>query len=278
MRSIPSPAIDDFAALDDLKKSPAAAAKAIRGSHLEIQSQFLAYIAAGGDPWQVLAAPALAPLRPHFEDLYDSPPKAISYIKPLRKQSLTGACPMCGRDNLGTLDHYLPQSTHPEFCFLSKNLVPACSRCNTARGNAVQGGAAGQRALHPYFDAFASQRVMSIRLVPDWRAPEITPVPFNVNGQVADIIQWQIDNVVVPSGFVDYAAPIWGTLVNEPKKVLGNVSTVAAVRARLQQLEDDDAALSKSENSWRSCIFHGIRMDAGAVGFLVNTLAAALAL
>lgn len=68
------------------------------------------------------------------------------------------------------------------------------------------------------------------------------------------------------------------TLVNEPKKVLGHVSTVVAVRARLQQLEDDDAALSKSENSWRSCIFHGIRMDAGAVGFLVNTLAAALAL
>jgi hypothetical protein len=58
--------------------------------------------------------------------------------------------------------------------------------------------------------------------------------------------------------------------------MLGNAPTVAAVRTRLQQLVDDDAAFSKSENSWRSCIFHGIRMDAEAVGFLVNTLKAAL--
>lgn len=272
MRKLSHPQIDDIAALDKLSKSRAASAKAIDGQHPGIQRQFISYAAAGGDPWQVAADPALAAYRARFEDLYETPPVAIGHIKQLRTKGITGACPMCGRDNLGTLDHYLPQSTYPEFCFYSRNLIPACSRCNTARGNAVKGVAVGERALHPYFDAFAAHRVMTIQLLPDWRAPEVKPVPFNIHGPALTVVQWHIDNVVVPSGFVDYAAPIWGTLVDTPSALLGTVPTLNAIQARLQQLEGDDAAMSQSQNSWRSCIFHGIRHEPGAVAFLTQRL------
>lgn len=272
MRKLPHPQIDDIVALDKLSKSRATSAKAIKGQHPDIRNQFLAYVAAGGDPWQVAADPVLAGFRVFFEDLYKTPPVAIGHIKQLRTKGITGACPMCGRDSLGTLDHYLPQSTYPEFCFYSRNLIPACSRCNTARGNAVKGLAMGERALHPYFDAFAANRVMTVQLLPDWRAPEIMPVPFNIHGPALAVVQWQIDKVVVPSGFVDYAAPIWGTLVDTPSALLGTVPTLNAVYDRLQQLEGDDVAMSQSQNSWRSCIFHGIRHEPGAVAFLTQRL------
>lgn len=272
MRKLPHPKIDDIDALDKLSKSRAASAKSIRKHNPSIRNQFLSYAAAGGDPWTVNADPALAPLRESFENLYEKPPVAIGHIKLLRTKGITGACPMCGRDNLGTLDHYLPQSTYPEFCFYTRNLIPACSRCNTARGNAVKGIAGGARALHPYYDTFAEQRVMTVQFEHDWRAPEIVPVPYNIHGADLEVVRWQIEKVVIPSGFVDYAAPIWGTLVDTPTVLLGNVPTIGAVSGRLQQLEGDDVAMSQSQNSWRSSIFHGIRHDHGAVEFLTQRL------
>lgn len=270
MRQIPPPEIDDIAALGKLSKSRAAHAVAIRAQHAQIEHQFESYANANGDPWTVAADPLLAPFRENFEGLYSDVPIAINHVKALRR-GLTGACPMCGRDALGTLDHYLPQSNYPEFCFFSKNLIPACNRCNTARGNDVKGPAAGQRALHPYFDAFAAHRVMTVIVLPDYRAPDIKPVPFKVAGGHRDIVQWQIDHVIIPSGFVEYADPIWGTLLANPE-MLGHEATTQAVEARLLQLENDDALLRKSRNSWTSCIFHGLRNDPNVVEFLRGRL------
>ena len=43
-------------------------------------------------------------------------------------------CPFCGRDQVGTLDHYLPKSRYPELSVLGANLVPACETCNRLKG------------------------------------------------------------------------------------------------------------------------------------------------
>jgi hypothetical protein len=177
---------------------------------------------------------------------------------------------MCGRDALGTLDHYLPQASYPEFCFYSRNLVPACSRCNTARSNAVKGASLGQRAFQPYFDAFAARRVMTIQLTPSWEAPAILPVPFNVHGATLDIVQWQIEKVVIPSGFVDYSAPIWGTFVNNPLAFFDPIPTIAAVATKLEEFERAEIAMSESHNGWRSCIYHGVRNNPDAVAYLAH--------
>lgn len=269
MRKIPLPQVDDAAALNRLAKSWAKDAVAISAAHPVINAQYTSYEAAGGDPWIVNANPTITALRPHLEKLYDKPLAAIKHIKNLR-DSLDGACPMCGRDALGTLDHYLPQADYPEFCFFSKNLIPACNRCNSARSNQVKGDAQGKRALQPYFDAFASQRVMTIELSPDWRAPIIEPVPFNVHGDARLVVEWQIENVVKPSGFVEYASPIWATLANQPLEIFPRISTMIAVREKLVELERSEIAMSKSQNAWRSCIYHGIQQNQAALLFLAN--------
>lgn len=269
MRQLPLPAIDDLAALDNLEKSWAAHAKAIRAQLPTIREQYVEYSDKRGDPWVVAANPGLAAFREHLENLYKTPPTALKHVKAIR-DGLAGACPMCGRDALGTLDHYLPQSNYPDFCFFSRNLVPACNRCNTARGNSVMGANVGQRALHPYFDTFAARQVMTVELMPDWRAPAIRPVPFDVDGATLKVIQWQIDNVVIPSGFIEYAAPIWGTFVDNPLAIFAPIPTIAAVTTKLEELERAEMALSRSKNGWRSCIYHGVRSNQHAVAFLVD--------
>lgn len=269
MRRLTLPVVDDFAVLDELAKSRASSAIAIRAQDPIIRDQYASYTAAHGDPWSVVANAGLAGFREHFEKLYDAPPVALKHVKNLR-EGLSGACPMCGRDALGTLDHYLPQSNYPEFCFFSRNLIPACSRCNTARGNSVQGGMPGQRALHPYFDTFADNRVMTVEVIPDWRAPEIRPVAYGLNGPALEIVQWQIDNVIIPSGFLEYVAPIWGIIVDNPVEILGEIPNDQAIVAKLAELERIEAITTRSKNSWKSCLYHGIGRNPGAVGFLVQ--------
>lgn len=57
-----------------------------------------------------------------------------------------GKCPLCGEGLVSTLDHFLPQKTHPTLVVTPANLVPACADCNKIKS------AETLPLLHPYFD------------------------------------------------------------------------------------------------------------------------------
>ncbi|MFY7865525.1 HNH endonuclease [Roseateles sp.] len=276
MRKIAEPTTPDLEALERLAKSRSASAKAVASVRPALPSRYVAYLLAGGDPWTVEADPAFVPHKDDLTSLYERPPAALKpHLESLRV-GLTGSCPMCGRDALGTLDHYLPKADYPEFAFFSRNLVPACDRCNRARGNNVKGHMDGVRALHPYFDRFALRRVLSVVLRPDWRAPEIAPIPFDVEGHEREIVQWQVDFVLLPSGFEEYAAPIWAKLVANPLTLLGSDPSPISIVNKLQYLEDVEAINGESPNAWRSIIYHGVRLNPDAVQFLAERVQASL--
>lgn len=70
-------------------------------------------------------------------DLYGSTAKPFKYIETLRDPEKIGACPYCGLSKNITVDHYLPR-THkafPHLSFLSLNLVPACSDCQSSKNS-----------------------------------------------------------------------------------------------------------------------------------------------
>lgn len=74
-------------------------------------------------------------------DLYDK----------LKQGAPNGICPLCGAQQVKTLDHYLAKTAHALYTITPLNLVPACSDCNTAKlTHQAQG--AGDQHLHPYFD------------------------------------------------------------------------------------------------------------------------------
>jgi hypothetical protein len=269
MRWLTPPPVNDHTALDELRGSRSANAKAVAPRLADIGARYDQYVAAQGDPWQLARDISFQPLQDQLKGLYTKPPKALSHIAALRKD-IGGACPVCGRDSLGTLDHYLPKSNYAEYAFFSRNLIPACDRCNNARGNLVRGANLHERPLHPYFDTFAAARVMTVDARPDWRAPQLTPIPFSVHGTERTVVQWHIDNVIRPAGMDDYLAHLWGRLVARPSDFLGLVSTREAVRDSLLLLMVVEEASGSSPNAWRSCFYHGLANNTDALDFLVT--------
>ncbi len=176
MRKIDPPIIQDRLLLNFLTHSRKASARAIVSRTSDIAVRYTAYDAHQGNPWKVVEDATYAPLKTQLNALYKSPPTILKFIEHLRS-NITGSCPMCGRDALGTLDHYLPKANYSEFSFYSQNLVPACDRCNNQRSNSVKGVNVGERPMHPYFDYFANDKILTVRFEPDWRAPLLTPVP-----------------------------------------------------------------------------------------------------
>lgn len=270
MRKLSLPQTDDGAVLQQLKKSRAKHAKTILPKTEDIAARYQVYEAVAGDPWQLPVDSSFANLRVALNELYSSPPKALAYLAELRSD-IAGACPMCGRDGLGTLDHYLPKSVYAEFSFFSRNLVPACDRCNNARNNLARGVGQGERPLHPYYDAFVANRVMSVDAQPDWRAPSLTPVPFGVAGTDLLAVQWHIDNIVRPAGIDNYLRNMWGSLVRSPD-LLGTVPTPEAVASSLERQMRIEARVAHTENSWRSCFYHGISSNNDALQYLASLI------
>lgn len=268
MRKLSLPLTDDGAVLQELKKSRGKHAKTIKTKADQIAARYQTYEAARGDPWLLPEDLSFRHIRFALNQLYKSPPKALTHLANLRSE-LVGACPMCGRDGLGTLDHYLPKSLYSEFSFFSRNLVPACDRCNNARNNLARGDNHGERPLHPYFDAFVANRVMSVNVQPDWRAPKLTPVPFGVAGPELMAVQWHIDNIVRPAGIDAYLRNMWGILVNS-QDLLGTIPTPGAVAISLQKQMRIEAQVAHTENAWRSCFYHGISSNNGALQYLAS--------
>lgn len=269
MRCLTVPTVDDASVLDELRRSRSANAKAVAHRLADIQARYDEYVAAQGDPWQVARDHSFQPVQEQLEGLYTKPPKALSHIGVLRKD-VGGACPVCGRDSLGTLDHYLPKSIYAEYAFFSRNLIPACDRCNNARGNLVRGANLHERPLHPYFDSFASTRVMTVDAKPDWRAPQLTPIPFAVQGAHRTVVQWHINNVIRPAGIDAHLTHAWSRLVEKPADFVGTVPTRAAVADELLRLMRVEETIQNSQNAWRSCLYHGLAHNTDALDFLVT--------
>lgn len=270
MRILPLPTTDDFVALEKLRTSKGKKAKTVAPLAADIKHRYQVYEHMHGDPWLVAEDGSFTAIRKALNDLYSHPPKSLQHLKGMRR-GVEGACPMCGRDGLGTLDHYLPKSNYAEFSFFSRNLIPACDRCNNARNNLVRGLNPSQRPVHPYYDGFLANRVMTVDAQPNWLAPKLTPVPYGLAGAELEAVQWHIDNVVRPAGIDAYLRNLWGALVRS-RDLLGAVPTRAAVADSLERQMRIEAVVGHSENAWRSCFYHGISANDDALDYLVSLI------
>ncbi|MGE8180505.1 hypothetical protein [Pseudomonas mandelii] len=71
----------------------------------------------------------------------------------LRRDHRLIICPSCGGPVVpGTLDHYLPKTTFPEFSVLLVNLTPMCNACQEAKGASFLTENNQKKYLHSYFD------------------------------------------------------------------------------------------------------------------------------
>ncbi|AVH14718.1 hypothetical protein [Acinetobacter indicus] len=90
-----------------------------------------------------------------FESLYSSGLSSLKYIKEYRQRNSYKVCSLCGSPAAGTLDHFLPKDTYPEFSIFSKNLIPAC-KCNFSKNKNIS------MIYHPQFFDFIENRLYYI--------------------------------------------------------------------------------------------------------------------
>jgi len=269
MRKIDPPHFDDDTLLNNLIYSRSPHAVRVETRRQDILNRYKTYLRHEGNPWNVQEDPSFAPIKHNLEALYAAPPIVLDPINALRN-SIEGACPMCGRSALGTLDHYLPQSTYTEFAFFSKNLIPACDRCNNNRGVLAKGHQPDERPVHPYFDLFTTDRILSVNITGDLRAPEFTPVAINLTGTQLATVQWHVDNVITPAGAPAFFDGMWGVLASEKRKLLHNRSSVQAVHESLLWLAEYEATQKRSLNAWESAFYHGVAANSQVVEYIFN--------
>jgi len=116
---------------------------------------------------------------------YDSETIALNELKVAIRTAQTRVwqtlCPYCAIDTPSAFDHYLCRANFPEFSVLSDNLVPACSVCNTKKGNRELDGGR-RRFIHFYVDEIPDSRWLNCRIVVDGNEPAaLFDVSFSAN-------------------------------------------------------------------------------------------------
>lgn len=202
---------------------------------------------------------------------YKSPPKDLKFFDDIRKSS-PSVCPMCGSLKTGTLDHLFPKEDYPWFSVYSKNLVPACD-CNSKRGRNLISG--NKRILHPYYDQFLTQRLLSCKITANTAFPKAKIVidyadpthPEAIN------IQFHTEKVVLPSGLIGWLEGEWDTTTLDPSSKihalpLNNIATFQEFNQYLNDvLRRYDQAYS-TPNNWFSIFIHGIINSVGCSQWL----------
>jgi hypothetical protein len=204
---------------------------------------------------------------------YEVPPKELDYIRTIRKSS-PRICPMCGAPKGFTVDHLFPKNDYPCFAVYSKNLVPACD-CNLKRGTKFLDG--NRRILHPYYDNFLVQRLISCRISPDNAFP-LAKIEIHYeqpNHAESESIIFHVETVVIRSGLIDWLISEWENIILNPVNSVPTLPesgpiTVPEFRDKLNLMLVRLDNRYETPNNWHSIFIHGILSSPSVDDFLTQ--------
>ncbi|WP_419173386.1 hypothetical protein [Halobacteriovorax sp.] len=269
MKSVNMPNIDDIQLLKDLcSKTHIKCHPYLSHEYLIMLAQYQQFINNNGNPYLCPSVQIGTELRNALEYHYKNPLKCLSFISQVRYEVSTSCCPMCGSIGTGTVDHYLPQSTHPEFTIHSRNLIPSCL-CNSKRGNVITGVNANERIIHPYFDNFLNQRLITCEFSGDLSAPVVRLRQLGANQTVT----FHINNVVEKTNILNWLSDKWASLVRSPQAMLphlprGRYVTEQEVQNSFISTRDDKDLEFESFNNWFSIFFSGLENSNGVAAWI----------
>lgn len=126
-------------------------------------------------------------------------------LRSLRDHRLT-LCPSCGEmGKPNTLDHYLPKGKYPHFCVTPANLFPMCDSCQKEKLEKTGSVAEPRFFLHPYFDVFIAEQVLTVSIEPPFSAPTFRlTVADNLEPENRAIVESHVRELAIEQRFAHY--------------------------------------------------------------------------
>lgn len=282
MKYLPFPSINDNNILDSIaRRAPLSQCPHISSDLNIIKSRYAAYHNTSGNPIVPGSPPEIilpGKLQNVLPERYRSKTDKLQYITDIRDSS-PNICPMCGSPTSETVDHIFPQSPFPDFAIFSKNLVPACFKCNSSRNNNYKGNATGERVMHPYYDRCFTNRLLQTKLVPTTLSYRIPNIELEVLLQNTDplfpTVTFHLKNVVLSAGAINYLLKLW---VNFQRLYHiyfrlpnGNFTDLEFNDAVINSLNLSDQEFS-TPNNWKSFLLAGLKENNNAKAYLAQTI------
>lgn len=269
MKKINPPLVDDIMELHLLAKNKNLKSHPeLLNQYDQFRSKYKEYIDNAGNPWSVNKLPINRQFKGELHRHYNHPPKGrLNFIKEYRRNLSPTICPMCGGFGNGTLDHYLPKDSYPEYSFFSKNIIPACN-CNSLRGTAVKGLASPSRAIHPYFDDFLSDRLYQAVFSGQFYAPCISIEIIDNSHPQRDILKFHLDEIISNPGTQGWFEKYWSDLSLRPHDILELVLpddqqnlTGATLKISIEKYRNSKDKEYQTPNNWFSIFYTGLMAD-----------------
>jgi hypothetical protein len=174
-------------------------------------------------------------------------------------------CPYCGFGHARTLDHYLPKAKFPAYSVLPENLVPACRDCQSCKSAQVA-NAAGDQALHPYFDPnfYFTDRWLHARVVPGAQ-PSIeffVACPDNWAPDAASRVANHFEAYELGARYAVEASEeltnLGALLSIHPQQNVNEIQAELAAQANIER--------AQFPNSWKTALYEAVSRDAWYCG------------
>ncbi|WP_449254353.1 hypothetical protein [Brevundimonas naejangsanensis] len=269
MKNLAVPIVDSVAMVDQLVADRQAGVNAAWFTDLKAgwKTQVQTYLNTHGRPDLNAQFNGTEEEAKRFLTLYGSPqPGHVQkqILEDMRNHGLL-ECPACGdAGKPGTLDHYLPQSTHPHLAVLPHNLAPMCQTCQWAKTNNTVGGDGQRLFLHPYYDTVIAQQVINLTIVGPYTAPWHL---LSVNGPAAGAHSATIENHIrelqIRQRFADYFVTAWTRLLRNVEEMREAREDVAVQLRGFRR-----RAAHASLNSWDHVFYDGVIENADLMAFL----------
>jgi len=174
--TLPAPTMCSLQMVDDVvaERQNGRNADFFSGIAEDWRSRVQAYIDSAGSPANVPRWRDIEPKKNSFLNLYLSPADGSAQGKMLLdlKAHNLNLCPACGEAGApNTLDHYLPKGKYPHFCVTPYNLYPMCDACQLRKLEKTGDADNSRFFLHPYFDVFVAEQVLSLAIHPPFNTP-----------------------------------------------------------------------------------------------------------
>ncbi|RQT14803.1 hypothetical protein DF051_16650 [Burkholderia contaminans] len=160
----------------------------------------------------------------------------------------------------------MPKDTYPHFCVTPVNLFPMCDACQRAKGTKVGGVGVPRYFIHPYYDVFAGEQILSLVISPPFEAPTFD---FGVAPGLApmetDLAQTHLRELCLAERYAVFFRNQYRRLLRLVNRMRTSNQNVGESLANFSF----DAA-NQSVNSWEHVFYESVLINPDLMDYLCN--------